>query len=430
MNTNVIESREPHRTPKPDPMKPAWFASKRLRDRLIVTLGRVRRFPGTIECGLLVAVSLISCAIHGCRQPVELPATRQSTPIRAVWVTRFHYRSAAEIALIMRNIRELGANTVLWQVRGEGTVAYPSELEPWPVEYGHQHPGFDPLATAVREAHANGLKIHAWCNTLTGWKGKKPALPGQLFAAHPNWFVRDEDGRLPTTGDFYLPLNPALPEVRAHLVALFEEIVTRYDVDGIQLDYVRYVLDEQKDRRDRFPGDPATLDLYRRQTGLAPAENAAAWHHWRAAQITQLVREVREMLARRRPEAMLSASVWASPLNGYRDHMQNAVSWLNVGLLDTIFTMTYSGNAQEFEKYVHLYRDNCPGGRVIPGLGLYKHERGAQTAEQMQICDGVYKDVALYSYDSLFDGLTEKPNARVKAQRAERRAAIIPFFTK
>lgn len=376
-----------------------------------------------------ILLSLSFCC--GCRQrSTESSASQQVGPIRAVWVTRFHYRSAQDIARIMQNIRELGANTVLWQVRGEGTVAFPSQIEPWSLEYGHQYPGFDPLATAVREAHANGLKIHAWCNTLTGWKGKKPPVPGQLFTTHPEWFVRDEAGRLPNSGDFYLPLNPALPEVRAHLVALFKEIATRYEVDGIQLDYVRYVLDEQKERRDRFPNDPATIDLFRRQTGLGPGDDPAAWHHWRAAQITQLVREVREMLARERPDVLLSASVWASPLNGYRDHMQNAVSWLNVGLLDAVFTMTYSSNTEEFAKHVRAYRDNCPSVRVIPGLGLYKHERGAQTAEQMKVCGDWGADVALYSYDSLFEGLTEKPTVKLSTQRAERRAAIIPFLAR
>src|SRR5262245_20494842 len=90
-------------------------------------------------------------------------------PIRAVWVARFHYHDAADIAEIMRNCRAIGANTVLFQVRGEATVAYPSKIEPWSREYDFADPGFDPLAIAIAEARKNDLRIEAWCNVMPGW---------------------------------------------------------------------------------------------------------------------------------------------------------------------------------------------------------------------------------------------------------------------
>lgn len=380
---------------------------------------------------ITLVVALLVLA--GCRQqrPENSPPESRE-PIRAVWVPRFHYRTPDSIAQIMRNIRALGANTVLWQVRGEGTVAYPSRFELWSSEYEHRDPGFDPLKIAVEEAHRNGLKIHAWCNVAPGWKGKKPPPPGQLLAAHPAWFLHDERGVRQPQGDFYLVVNPCLPEVRAHLVTVFEEIVTNYAVDGLHMDYVRYAWDETPGARDRYPRDPWTLALYRRQTDRMPDDDPKRWHHWRAAQLSRLVADVREMISRRRPDAMLSAAVWINPLDGYRDYMQNAIAWLNVGLLDAAFTMTYFEDARDFERNVKLYRTNCPDRRVIPGVGLYKQEKREQPEAQMRLARGWGADVALYAYESLFDiadeKLPPKTAAQTRAQRAMRRSAVEPYL--
>lgn len=351
---------------------------------------------------------------------------------RAIWVTRFHYRTPEDIAAVMRNCRSIGVDTILWQVRGEATVAYPSDLEPWAVEYEHVNPGYDPLAIAVDEAHRCGMKIHAWCNVMPGWRGKKPAPRGHLLNTRPEWFLFDGAGKRQPLGDAYVILNPCLPEVRDHIVRVFEEIVTRYRVDGLHLDYVRYAWEETRDAQNRYPRDPWTVAEYRRQTGLSPDENRERWHHWRAAQLTQLVADTRAMLARARPGAPLTAAVWASPHNGYREYMQNAVAWLNVGLLDAVFPMAYTEDATKFRQYINTYRELSPAGRIIPGVGLYKHDDGSPAAAQLRDCLTWGDGAALYSYDSLFgwsgEKLTAKEQAKANRQRAERLAAWQEIF--
>jgi len=388
---------------------------------------------GSDRCRRRTSILLsLAMALAGCRDSAPEPPAATVEPIRAVWVPRFHYRTPEDIAAIMNNIRSLGANTVLWQVRGEATVAYPSKIEPWSVEYDHRDPGFDPLKIAVDQAHKNGLKIQAWCNVAPGWKGKKPPPRGQLLAENPEWFLHDERGARQPQGDFYLVVNPCLPEVREHIVRVFEEIATNYAVDGLHMDYLRYAWDETPAARDRFPRDPWTLALYRRQADRAPDDDPQRWHHWRAAQLGQLVADVRDMLSRRRPDAMLTAAVWSSPLNGYRDYMQNAIAWLNVGLLDAVFTMTYTEEVKDFEKYVEMYRTNCPNRRVIPGIGLYKHEKQNQVLGQIKRAKLWGPDVALYAYESLFDiageSLPPKTAEHTRSQRAMRRAAVHPFL--
>ena len=142
----------------------------------------------------------------------------------------------------MENCRQGGFNTVLFQVRGNGTAFYRSRIEPLTHEYKKGDPRFDPLEVACREAHRRGLALHAWVNVMPGWRGPRPpADRKQLYRARPEWFLKDQHGkRQPLDSDFYVSLNPCLPEVRDYLVKVFADIMRRYPVDGLHLDWEFY----------------------------------------------------------------------------------------------------------------------------------------------------------------------------------------------
>lgn len=389
-------------------------------------------------CALLlgaIQLGLVGCSCEAAWPSRAAGATKaghQARPIRAVWVARFHYHSPGDIREIIRNCAELGLNTVLWQVRGEATVAYPSRLEPWLGQYGYADPGFDPLKIAVEEAHRHGLRIEAWCNVMPGWKGPDPPpLAAQLYNARPDWFLYDANGqRQPLrTRDargreegFYVILNPCLPAVRAHIVAVFEEIVTGYAVDGLHLDYVRYAWDTTPDAARRFPRDPQTVELFRRQTGRTPESDPAAWSRWRAAQLTRLVQEIRAMLDRRRPGATLTAAVWGDPRDGLEGYFQNATAWLACGLLDAAYPMIYRRDLASFERDLGAYRRAVPHGRIVPGLGIYLHEQAELMRAQLAACRAMAGgDFALFSYESLLPIFRERarPDRVADAGRAD-----------
>ncbi len=372
------------------------------------------------------------------RMPVSLP-----TPVRAMWVARFHYHYPNDVRTIIRNCAAAGCNTVLWQVRGEATVAYPSALEPWSREYEFQDPGFDPLALAVAEAHRHGLRIEAWINVMPGWKGKKPPpVPDQIYNAHPDWFMYDAQGRrqpLATvdakTGKsqvFYVILNPCLPEVRNHIARVVDEIVTNYDVDGVHLDYVRYAWDGVRGAKGVYPGDERTLALYRRDTGKAPKDDAEGWHHWRAAQLTRLVRMIRHVVDERRPGASVTAAVWRNPALAYNDYLQDSVGWLRDGLVDAVMPMAYTDDAARLARDIGAYHQNAGLHAVVPGLGIYKHDEAHEIRAQLARCMEWGGGFALFSYDSLYPTAGDrnrKPKARAAAQelRLMRRAVLEEF---
>ncbi len=356
--------------------------------------------------------------------------------VRAVWVARFHYQRPDDIRTIMRNIRRLGLNTVLWQVRGNGTALYRSEIEPWSEEYGYADPGFDPLELAVREAHANGLRIEAWMNVMPGWRGPKPPpIPNQLYHTRPGWFLYDSQGRRQPLASgsaepFYLILNPCLPQVREYIVGIAREIVTRYEVDGLHLDYVRYAWDTTPNARQLYPRDARTLAIYRTQTGLHPDDDPRAWDDWRANQLTRLVADIRGMLIRSRPHVTLTAATWADPRRGYQDFFQDSVNWLRSGLLDGAYPMAYAANLSDFEANINAYQQLAAPARIIPGIGVYKHTSTGQTAAQIARCRQWNSGFALFSYDSLHATAgdrkrSESTRVSENQKRQARRAALL-----
>ena len=338
--------------------------------------------PAPIRLALLVTFGA-SVFGGGCAPKVRGPALDKQP--RAIWVTRWDYKTPADIDRIVADVAGLGLNTVFFQVRGQGTVLYRSRLEPWADEIGGRDPGFDPLRVAVAAAHRQGLALHAWINTMPGWKGKRPpANPRQLYNARPGWFLYDRAGRRQPLSDHYVILNPALPEVRAHLSAVCREIVMGYEIDGLHLDYIRFVTDESGAGRD-YPYDVRTLRLYRDATGLAPHDDRRRWHHWREEQITNVVRQIREVLRRTRPGLPLTAAVLGDRQKARQTSFQDAETWLRAGLVEAICPMAYRQMPEEFSRLISDWRAHAHGRPVIPGIGIYNHRSDRASFEQIRM---------------------------------------------
>src|SRR4030042_748554 len=89
----------------------------------------------------------------------------QTNPeFRAVWITHNSLKSPEDITAIVKNLQDYNFNAMILQVRGNGDCFFESKVEPWAEELGGSHPGWDPLAIAVEEAHKAGIQIHAWIN--------------------------------------------------------------------------------------------------------------------------------------------------------------------------------------------------------------------------------------------------------------------------
>ncbi len=374
-------------------------------------------------CAIISALAVPGCQHGGRRTAIA----RKDATIRAIWVTRWDYKTPRDIHTIMNNCRQAGFNTILFQVRGSGTAFYRSSLEPWADELGGRDPGFDPLSVACKEAHRQGLRIHAWMNVMPGWRGKKPPTnPRQLYNAHPDWFLTDGSGRRQPLG-WYCSLNPCLPQVRKYLVAVAHEVVSQYPVDGLHLDYIRFPI-EWTDAYPKgasvpdYPRDSKTLAIYHRETGKHPDASPRHWAHWRTEKVTQLVGEIRSMMRKVKPGIVLSAATGADADRARRAYFQDAQAWIARHLVDMIYPMNYAEDMRSYNQRVVSWA-SAPS-RVSVVMGIMFDKRRSQTIlEQVNLARRKSNHFAAFAYNSLFERLDENGHP-IRDEQSRSRASL------
>lgn len=199
-----------------------------------------------------------------------------------------------------------GFNSVLLQVRPMADALYKSSLEPWSAYLTGSRgvapaDGWDPLAYAVKEAHARGLELHAWVNPFRfSSSANLPSTPADRKAIENDWVLtqlktvtttipagkskkgkkgKNKAARKKTTVKGVSILDPGNPEVRRHIVAVCREIVKNYDVDGVVFDDYFYP--------EKFPVPE----------GVDPEEEGDR----RRANVNQAIAEVYEMIQQEKP---------------------------------------------------------------------------------------------------------------------------------
>jgi uncharacterized lipoprotein YddW (UPF0748 family) len=346
-------------------------------------------------------------------------------PVRALWVTRFDYTTPEDVRRIVSNVAGAGFTDLFFQIRGNGTVFYKSQLEPWAYELSGGEvsdlgtdPGWDPLQVAIDAAHASNLRIHAYMNVLPGWKGleEPPAAVGQLWTEHPDWFMVDSlrQKMLPTSG-WYAFVNPVLPEVREHLRGLVSELC-RYDVDGVHLDYIRYPEDYRLVAAQRYPNADEAEILRHSDFSYDPVSQAELFDRYgwnisakqirkfRCDSVTRVVREISATMQQERPGGcLLSTSVMGNPVDGKKLAYQDSGAWVRQGLVDWVVQMNY-GTAS-FDPYLKAIKKAAgrKGFRRSVVVGIYCENDADQVVAQIDKAKAsCARGYALFSYSFLF----------------------------
>ena len=306
--------------------------------------------------------------------------------IRAMWLDRgsiVRARSEQGLAIIFDQLAAAGINTVFFETVNAGYPIYPSQVAP------QQNPlvrGWDPLAAAVKLAHKRGMELHAWVWAFAAGNRRHNALvnlpanyPGPLIATHPDWASYDNRGNLFPPGQGKPFLDPANPEVRRYLLSLFDEIVSRYKVDGLQLDYIRYPF--QDPSADRTYGyGIAARQQFQQITGVDPTQirpsDRALWQKWtefRTYKIDSFVAEASQRLRQKRPNLIMSAAVF--PLSEH-DRIyklqQHWEIWARHGDVDLIVPMTYAQDTYQFQRLAQPWLTSIELGSslILPGIRL------------------------------------------------------------
>jgi len=367
--------------------------------------------------GAVAAVSVAWVVVNSLQPPLP--------PVRALWVTRFDYTMPEDVRRIIDNVATAGFTDVFFQIRGNGTTFYKSHLEPWAYELSGDQvallgsdPGWDPLQLALDTARPHGLRVHAYMNVLPGWKGlaEPPDSAGQLWTAHPDWFMVDSLGEkmLPTSG-WYAFINPVLPEVRAHLRGIVAELC-EYDVAGIHLDYIRYPEDYRLVAAQRYPDATDEEILRHADFSYDPASQSAlfekyGWNvskrkitQFRCDSVTRLVRDISYTMQVERPDnCLLTASVMGNPVEGKAHAYQDSGAWVRQGLVDWVVQMNYGTTS--FGRYLKAMKKAAGrrkfGSSVVVGINC-KNDVAEISAQIDEVRASGNRGFALFSYSFLF----------------------------
>ena len=283
-----------------------------------------------------------------------------------------------------RTCRELsrgGINALFVNLLWAGKAHYPSAVVPASqasARYGDQ------ADQCLRAGHAAGMSVHAWkvCWNLEN-------APAEFVAElrRAGRLQQDADGSAARW------LCPSHPDNRRLELDAVRELVARYGVDGVQLDYMRYP-------SPRHCRCPSCRRAFERALGFAVhnwpqgihagGSLEVRWQQWRADELTRQVRDIRRAIDEVRPGVALSAAVYRS-YPSCRDAIgQDWGRWLRDGLVDFVCPMTYTDDLSNFraETEAHLRIGGTPG-RIVPGIGLLTAESRLapdQVLAQMNVC--------------------------------------------
>jgi len=331
--------------------------------------------------GVVLFLGLIAASGPG-RSAEPAPLKRE---FRGVWVATVSNidwpskpglpaeKQKEELISILDRCVKLRMNAVIFQVRPMADALYESKLEPWSeflTGTMGKSPGYDPLAFAVREAHARGLELHAWFNPYRARtpSAKSPATDNHITKSRP-------DIAKPYGKHFWM--NPTHSDVQDHSIAVILDVVKRYDVDGIHLDDYFYPYKE-KDAEEKiipFPDDD-TWEKYQKEGGKLKRDD------WRRDAVNRFVermyRDVREV----KPWVKVGISpfgIWRpgnppgiAGFDQFAELYADARHWFNQGWVDYFTPQLYWPIAQEKQSFPKLLDwwmgENTKKRHLWPGL--------------------------------------------------------------
>ena len=281
----------------------------------------------------------------------------------------------AEIRQLLDVAVDLKLNAIILQVRSSADAVYESALEPWS-EYlsgtQGQSPGYDPLSLWIAEAHQRGLELHAWINPFRARQSQASSVPAanHLSRTQPSWIKQYGDQQW---------MDPGEPGAAAHTLAVCQDLLQRYEVDGLHIDdyFYPYPVNDPSSRQELdFPDEPSWQRYLLGGGQFARAD-------WRRQNVDQLVQRIHQTVRATKPWVRFGISPFGlgkpsgrppgiAGFSQYDKLYADAERWLTEGWLDYFVPQLYwpiNQKPQAFGTLLDYWQAQNPLGRHLwPGL--------------------------------------------------------------
>lgn len=241
----------------------------------------------------------------------------------------------------LNELQRDGVNAIIFQVRAECDALYSSSLEPWSrfltgIQGQAPVPYWDPLQWMVEQCHNRGMELHAWINPYRAKTKNTTSLARNHVAITNPERVFSYDG-------LYI-LNPGMPENRDYICKVVDDIVNRYDIDGLHIDdyFYPYPVAGQV-----IPDD---VQYARFNNGIKDRGD------WRRYNVDLFIEQLGKSIHKCKPWVKFGVSPFgiyrnkkSDPLNGsetkglqnYDDLYADVLRWVNNGWIDYCVPQIY-----------------------------------------------------------------------------------------
>lgn len=302
-------------------------------------------------------------------------------------------RDIDELCRVLDRFKHAKINTVFLETFYHGMTVFKTDKVPYYKGFDeHTYGNYPDYLTAfVTEADKRGIKVHAWVQDFyIGYNEDT-----RLAVEHPDWILINQNGEIrhKTEGHGfggYVFLDPANPEVRAFLISLYDELLTKVPaIAGLNLDYIRYPISDISDSTDTGYTD-VCMDEFARKQGLtldpsrkredlvarlADKELMGRWIAHRAYYITRFVADVHELIANKYAGRHVSTAVFPELDVSYNLKKQTIRVWLEKKYIDMVTPMVYFYEADKVFSAVEGIKSMCCDAHCYTGLYTTYHKQ-------------------------------------------------------
>jgi uncharacterized lipoprotein YddW (UPF0748 family) len=227
----------------------------------------------------------------------------------------------------------------------------------------------DYVLMAVEAAENSDVNIHLWHQNFYLKAADEATI--RNFAAEGRLTV-DSEGRV---RDGYL--NPLDQRNRQLDIEVITELVSKYDVSGINLDYLRFAgqqYDYSSTSRRSFEEWLGHEVSQWPDDVLSDGRYGASFSEFRRAVLTDHLREISSLVRELKPELLITIDVF--PEQNAKDIVfQNWEVWARDGLIDALMPMIYTNDLQLFERKASLFLKMIPANfPVYLGIGTQDNQ--------------------------------------------------------
>ncbi|HEY9627153.1 MAG TPA: family 10 glycosylhydrolase [Coleofasciculaceae cyanobacterium] len=385
----------------------SWLQQLRGKSQAKRSISWQRRLRSVGLLGLGMAIALMARFPAAALAQVSARPAASSAEIRGVWLTNIDSEvlfSKDNLRQGIRRLERLNFNTIYPTVWNGGYTLYPSDVaEAASGQKIDPEPAFekrDMLEEAVALAHGRDLAVIPWFEF-----GLMAPAESELVRLHPDWVSARQDGNKIFNvhgSDRSVWLSPAHPQVQQFLADLVAEVVTKYDVDGIQFD-------DHLGMPVSVGYDAYTVQLYKQEhKGKTPPTNPQdpEWMKWRAAKLSDLMVKIYSSVKTHKPDCIISLS--PNPKEyAYQTHLQDWYAWQRLGFIDELIVQVYRTDNNRFTSELsrpelQAVRRKIPVGiGILTGLSALNVETG-QIQRQVQIArDRQFSGISFFFYETL-----------------------------